>query len=159
MDAGVRATDECKSVFTDVSRRKLRYAVFKLSDDETQIIVEKKGERDTDYQTFLDELPENEPRFTVYDFPVDEKPKTTNTKLVFIHWNPEKPGVNEDADEDVQDQQRALSRKILRQKTICASAKEPFKLVLKGIQKDLGSKTEKSDIDEETVRKTVGGKF
>lgn len=43
------------------------YAIFKLSHDNTEFVVEKAG-NDHDWETFLGDLPLNEPRLDVSDF-------------------------------------------------------------------------------------------
>lgn len=43
-------------------RRKHRYIIYKPSDDQSSIEVEKASERDETWETFLEAVPENEAR-------------------------------------------------------------------------------------------------
>jgi hypothetical protein len=43
------------------------YAIFKLSHDNTEFVVDRAG-NDHDWETFLRDMPENEPRLAVADF-------------------------------------------------------------------------------------------
>ena len=62
----------------------LKYITFKLSDDRTQIVVDK-ASTSTDYDRFLEDLPESECRWAAYDFEY-ELGEGKRNKIVFISW-------------------------------------------------------------------------
>jgi cofilin len=51
----------------EVRRKALKYAIFKLSTDLSEIVVDRTG-TDSDWDSFLTGLPESEPRYVLYDF-------------------------------------------------------------------------------------------
>jgi cofilin len=65
-------------------KKQFRYIVYKLSANNKEIVVEKKGES-TDYEDFIGDLPEKECRFAVYDVPYEVEGGSRN-KLVFYTW-------------------------------------------------------------------------
>lgn len=71
MTSGIQVALECKSVFEEIRRLKLhRYVIFIIK-DEFQICVELIGERDADYDQFLEDLRKGGPeecRYAVYDY-------------------------------------------------------------------------------------------
>jgi cofilin len=66
-------------------RKTFKYIVYTLSPDNKAIIVDKKS-ADTDYETFLGDLPENECRYAVYDVEYDSEEGGKRNKLVFFNW-------------------------------------------------------------------------
>lgn len=54
-------------------------------DDYTEIVVEKAVESAT-YDDFLASLPENEPRYAVYDFDYEKSEGGQRNKIVFYSW-------------------------------------------------------------------------
>jgi cofilin len=59
--------------------------VYKISSDNTEIIVEKKSS-DPDYETFLGDLPESECRYAVYDVEYESSEGGKRNKLCFYNW-------------------------------------------------------------------------
>jgi hypothetical protein len=51
----------------EVEIKALKYAIFKLSTDLSEIVVDRTG-TDSDWDSFLTGLPESEPRYVLYDF-------------------------------------------------------------------------------------------
>jgi len=57
MASGVKIDPQCKKDYDDMHQRKMySYLIFRISDDDTTIIVEKKGKKGTPYSEFVDEL-------------------------------------------------------------------------------------------------------
>lgn len=54
-------------------------------DDNKEIVVEKKAEN-SEYDEFLGELPENEPRYAVYDFDFEKPGEGKRSKITFYSW-------------------------------------------------------------------------
>jgi len=57
MASGVRIDPQCKKDYDDMHQKKMySYLVFRISDDDTTIIVEKKGLKGAPYSEFLDAI-------------------------------------------------------------------------------------------------------
>jgi len=57
MASGVKIDPQCKKDYDDMHQRKMySYLIFRISDDDTTIIVEKKGKKGAPYSEFVDEL-------------------------------------------------------------------------------------------------------
>ncbi|MGW6403325.1 actin-binding ADF family protein [Streptomyces sp. NPDC055134] len=67
--------------------RRLTYVIYNLSEDKTQIVVEKTS-ASTKYEEFISDLPETEYRWAVYDFDFDVEGAMRN-KLIFFSWSPD----------------------------------------------------------------------
>ena len=66
--------------------KKYKYIIFSLSPDLKEIIVAKTS-TDTNYESFIADLPESECRWAVYDFEYDaEGGAGKRNKLTFISW-------------------------------------------------------------------------
>lgn len=74
------------SRFQDLKlKKKIKYIIYGLSPDFTETVVIKASE-DANYDTFLEDLPETECRWAVYDFEY-EKGEGKRNKLVFYSWS------------------------------------------------------------------------
>ncbi len=83
---GVPVNQACQQVYQSLKlHKKDKYIIFALNKDNTEIIVEKKSES-TDYEDFLKDLPEDHPRWAVYDFNFEVEDGGKRNKLVFISW-------------------------------------------------------------------------
>jgi len=57
MASGVKIDPQCKKDYDDMHQKKLySYLIFRISDDDTTIIVEKKGKKGSPYGEFVEEL-------------------------------------------------------------------------------------------------------
>lgn len=65
------------------THRKLKFIVFKLVNNQSEAVVEKKGDNDSTYEEFLSALPELESRWAVYRFEVEGD---AEHKIAFITW-------------------------------------------------------------------------
>ena len=96
--------DECLTLYEEFKiRKKYKYIIFKLSgkrrlsvfsigitdkraiDDLKEIVVEKSAESGS-YEEFLSQLPENEPRYAVYDFDFEKPGEGQRSKITFYAW-------------------------------------------------------------------------
>jgi cofilin len=86
--SGVNVPDECKKLFQEFRFAKsgegIKYIIFRVNDEKTEIIIEKTS-KDSNYNNFLEQLPEKECRWVTYDFEyeTDEGPRK---RIVFISW-------------------------------------------------------------------------
>ena len=62
-----------------------KYIIFKLSDDNKEIVVEKTSES-SNYDEFVAELPGESCRYAIYDFEYEKGNDGKRNKIVFIAW-------------------------------------------------------------------------
>ena len=68
MDDSVGLHADCVTTFEQLKLgKKLKFIIYKLSDDKKQVVVGPKSESPS-YDDFLNELPEADCRYAVYDF-------------------------------------------------------------------------------------------
>jgi len=88
MASGIGVNQKCLDDYQELKLgHKHKYIIYNLNKDNTEIVVEKTS-KDTDYDTFLGDLPEAECRWAVYDFEY-EKDGGKRNKLVFFSWAPD----------------------------------------------------------------------
>ncbi|KAI7871815.1 hypothetical protein BDF14DRAFT_1759204 [Spinellus fusiger] len=130
MSTGVAISDECIPFYTDFKlRKKYKFIIFKLSDDNKEVVVEKKEEAG-DYNSFLECLPANEPRYAVYDFDYEKPGEGLRSKITFYTWIPDTSKV--------------------RQKMLYAASKDALRKRLEGIAIEVQG-TDASEVDYESV--------
>lgn len=116
-------------------RKKYRYIIYKLNDDNTSIVIEKKVESCDKYETFLGELPEDDCRYVVYDFEFEKSPgEGIRNKICFIVWVPDTSKV--------------------RQKMLYASSKDAIRKKLAGIATEIQA-TDMSEVSHDAVLEKV----
>ncbi|CEG74210.1 Putative Cofilin [Rhizopus microsporus] len=130
MSSGVSADNECIAKFNELKLRKsFKYIIYKLSDDNKQIVIEKAVESGS-YDNFLNDLPENEPRYAVYDFDYVKPEEGQRNKITFFSWSPD------------------TSR--IRDKMLYASSKDSLRRQLQGVAVEIQG-TDASEVAYETV--------
>ncbi|EGF98777.1 uncharacterized protein MELLADRAFT_73515 [Melampsora larici-populina 98AG31] len=88
MVKGVGVNQACIEEFMNLKlKKKTKYIVFTLSDNKTEIQVEKTSESQ-DYDDFLGDLPGEACRYAVYDFEFESGEGKRN-KLCFYAWSPD----------------------------------------------------------------------
>ncbi|KAL6503169.1 actin depolymerizing factor, cofilin [Orobanche hederae] len=116
--SGMAVHDDCKLKFLDLkAKRTYRFIIFKIEEKQKQVVVEKVGEPNQNYDDFTASLPEDECRYAVYDYDFVTAENCQKSKIFFIAWSPD------------------ISR--IRTKMIYASSKDRFKRELDGIQIEL----------------------
>lgn len=108
--------------------KKLKYIVYKLSDDNTEIIVAKTSESD-DYDEFLAELPAQDCRYAVYDLEFEKAGEGKRNKLCFFSWSPDESKI--------------------KQKMVYASSKDAIRKSLVGISTEIQG-TDFSEVSYDT---------
>jgi len=97
MASGVAVSEEVKTKFDDIKKKKLfRYVVFFIK-DEKAISVEKTGARDADYKQFQTDIMSCGPedcRYGLFDFEYQHQcegasDKTKKEKLLLMSWCPD----------------------------------------------------------------------
>ncbi len=114
--------------------KKYKYIVYKISDDKTKIIVDKTS-TDPSYDTFLEELPENDCKYAVYDFEYElGKGEGKRNKIVFFQWSPDTASI--------------------RSKMVYASSKDALRRALNGVSADIQG-TDFSEVAYDSVLEKV----
>ena len=112
-------------------RKKFRYVVYKLNEDNTAIVIEKKVEVCEKYEDFLADLPDDDCRYAVYDFEFEKSPgEGTRNKICFIVWVPDTSKV--------------------RQKMLYASSKDAIRKKLAGVATEIQA-TDMSEVSHDAV--------
>ncbi|KAG0170623.1 cofilin [Apophysomyces sp. BC1034] len=130
MSSGAKATDECIDIYNDLKLKKAyKYIIFKMSDDSKNIVVHSTAESST-YEEFLENLPENEPRYAVYDFDYEKPGEGQRNKITFYCWIPDVSPV--------------------RKKMLYASSKDAIRKLLEGVAIEIQG-TDATEVAYETV--------
>jgi cofilin len=123
--AGTPVDDACVLKFKDLkSKRKYKYVVFKI--DDGKIVVCHEGLPAASFDSFVEQLPENEPRYAVMDYEY-KKDGCTKSKIFFVNWAPDTAPI--------------------RKKMVYASSKDKFKRDLDGINLEIQA-TDFSEVEE-----------
>ncbi|GME91028.1 unnamed protein product [[Candida] boidinii] len=136
--SGVQVSDEALQAFYELKlgtkKENLKFVIYKLSDDKTKIIVEKTSS-DTSYDSFLENLPEDDCRYATYDFSYEiSAGEGKRSKMVFYAWSPDTASI--------------------RSKMVYASSKDALRRALNGISTDIQG-TDFSEVAYESVLERV----
>ncbi|KAI0030350.1 hypothetical protein K488DRAFT_87845 [Vararia minispora EC-137] len=127
--SGVAVDPACLEAFQELKLgKKLKYVVFGVSQDKTQIVVYKKSD-DSSYESFISDLPETECRWAVYDFEF-EKDGGKRNKITFFSWSPDDARIKD--------------------KMLFASSKDSLRRSLVGIAAEIQG-TDYSEVAHESV--------
>ncbi|KAL7160135.1 hypothetical protein ABFS83_01G073800 [Erythranthe nasuta] len=130
--SGMSVHDECKLRFMELkAKRNYRYIIFKIDESIQQVVVEKLGQKEETYDDFTACLPENECRYTVYDFNFTTEELCHKSKIFFIAWSPDTSKI--------------------RSKMVYASTKDRFKREIDGYQIELQA-TDPTEMSLDIVR-------
>jgi len=130
MSSGVGVNEECLTEFQQLKLgKKSKYIIFKLSSDNKEIVVEKTSSS-SKYDDFLEDLPENEPRYAVYDFEYQKGDEGIRNKLCFFTWTPDTAKI--------------------KPKMLYASSKDALRKSLVGISTEIQG-TDASEVAYETI--------
>ncbi|KAH9969558.1 hypothetical protein BC827DRAFT_12872 [Russula dissimulans] len=89
MSSGVGVNSECLVSYQVLKlKKKLKYIIFKVSEDKTEIVLHKES-ASQDYDEFLADLPETECRWAVYDLEFQKEEGGVRNKIIFYHWSPD----------------------------------------------------------------------
>lgn len=92
-------------------------------------MIDKKGERSKTYEDFINDLPENEPRYGLVDLEFETTDGRPTSKLVLITWNPDNGKI--------------------KPKMLYSGSKEAIKTALNGVGIHLNA-TDHAELDFET---------
>ncbi|ORX50776.1 putative COF1-cofilin [Piromyces finnis] len=89
MATGVSVNSQCYDTYQELKlRKKYKFITFRISDDLTEIIVDKFSES-KDYDDFVASLPADKCRFAVYDFEYEIPNEGMRDKILFYIWSPD----------------------------------------------------------------------
>ncbi|KAF3335549.1 Actin depolymerizing factor 7 [Carex littledalei] len=131
--SGFGVDDDCKLKFIELkAKRSFRYIIFKIAD--MQVVVEKLGQPEENYDDFAANLPADECRYAVYDFDFITNDNCQKSKIFFISWSPDTAKI--------------------RSKMVYASSKDRFRRELDGIQVELQA-TDPSEMSMDVIKGRV----
>ncbi|TKR69906.1 hypothetical protein L596_021997 [Steinernema carpocapsae] len=104
MASGVKIDAGCKTAYDELHNKHLHsYIIFRISDDDTTIIVDKKGDKGAPYSEFVEEIRKavgdgKECRYAAVDVEVQVQRQGTDaasklSKVVFIQYCPDEAPV------------------------------------------------------------------
>ena len=129
---GVVVADDVAGAFTEFKLQrgdfKLRYFIYVIQDKKT-VTMEKQGPRESTYDDFVADLPDDDCRYGLIDLDFIAGEGRPTSKLVFISWNPDNASV--------------------RAKMLYSGSKEAIKNVLTGVGIHINA-TDHSELDFET---------
>jgi len=143
--SGASVAQECIEKYNDLKAKKLKFVIYKLSDNNKEIVVEEASEN-KEWETFRDKLlgatsksksgaVGKGPRYAVYDFEYAlASGEGERNKLTFIAWSPDDASV--------------------QAKMIYASSKEALKRSLTGVAIELQA-NDPEDIEWDSAIKFV----
>lgn len=149
--SGVAVSGECMERYQELKLKKQhKYVVYKLSPNMAEIVVDKSS-KETDYETFLEDLPSDEPRWAVYDFEYSKGDAGKRNKLVFYSWCAP-PEIQ--STQDVTSKHPFVSRRNpdgakIKQKMVYASSRDTLRRALVGIAAEIQG-TDKDEVGHET---------
>ncbi|MQM05053.1 hypothetical protein Taro_037859 [Colocasia esculenta] len=124
--------DECKLKFMELkAKRNYRFIVFKIEEKTQNVMIDKLGEPESNFDDFTSSLPANECRYAVFDFDFVTDENCHKSRIFFIAWSPDTSRV--------------------RNKMLYASTKDRFKRELDGIQVELQA-TDPSEISIDIIK-------
>ncbi|KAI1388374.1 uncharacterized protein F4822DRAFT_244173 [Hypoxylon trugodes] len=142
--SGATVSQDCITAYNDLKlQKKYKYVIFKLSDDNREIVVEE-ASADKDWEAFREKLVNattksksgavgKGPRYAVYDFEYNlASGEGSRNKITFIAWSPDEANVM----------------------MVYASSKEALKRALNGIATELQA-NDQDDIEYDTILKVV----
>ncbi|KAL1841415.1 hypothetical protein VTJ49DRAFT_7092 [Mycothermus thermophilus] len=145
--SGATVNQECVTAYNDLKlNKKYKYVIFKLSDDNKEIVVESTSEDGPEYDDFREKLLNAQsktktgalskgPRYAVYDVQYDlASGEGTRNKITFIAWSPDDAGI--------------------LAKMVYASSKEALKRALPGLAAEVQA-NDSDDIEWSSLVKTV----
>lgn len=85
--SGMAVNDECKLKFLELkTKRNFRFIIFKIDEQIQQVMVEKLGQPEENYDNFTASLPADECRYAVFDFDFTTDENCQKSKIFFISW-------------------------------------------------------------------------
>ncbi|EGS23898.1 uncharacterized protein CTHT_0006070 [Thermochaetoides thermophila DSM 1495] len=145
--SGATVNAECITAYNELKlNKKYKYVIFKLTDDNKEIVVESTSEDGPEYEDFRKKLINattksktgaigKGPRYAVYDVQYElASGEGTRNKITFLSWSPDDAGI--------------------MAKMVYASSKDALKRALPGLAAEVQA-NDPDDIEYESLLKTV----
>jgi cofilin len=145
--SGATVSADCVTAYNELKlNKKYKYVVYKLSDDNKEIVVDCTSDDGPEYEDFRNKLINAQtksktgavgkgPRYAVYDVQYDlASGEGTRNKIAFIAWSPDDAGI--------------------MAKMVYASSKEALKRTLTGLAAEVQA-NDSDDLEWESLVKTV----
>lgn len=114
--------------------KKFRFVIYRLNDKNSEIIVDETS-NDSDYDTFLSKLPEDDCRYAVYDFEYEiGGGEGKRAKILFFIWSPDTASI--------------------KKKMIYASSKDSLRRALNGIAHEIQG-TDLTEVEYDAILEKV----
>lgn len=94
MSSGVHINKDIAAVIRDIQiKSQYKYIIFKLTDDYTEVVVDKKADKSCTYDDFVEDMVVAEKskqcRWAVVDVQYKTRSGMDKNKLVYFTWNPD----------------------------------------------------------------------
>lgn len=133
--SGIAVSDDAINLFYYMKAKSAyRWAMWGVNSNGSEIVIVDVGGKDSNYQEFVEKLPENDCRFAVYDYQVTNSEGRVFQKLVFLSWSPDTASI--------------------RTKMMYASSKDFLKSHMEGLAVEL-QVSDKDDITEDDIHEHV----
>ncbi|KAG6891512.1 hypothetical protein C0992_005046 [Termitomyces sp. T32_za158] len=130
MASGVGVNPNCLEEFQALKLKKThKYIIFTLSSDSTEIVVEKTSSSNK-FDDFIEDLPEAECRWAIYDFEFEKEDGGKRNKITFVSWAPDTAKI--------------------KQKMVFASSKDALRRSLVGVAVEIQG-TDYSEVAYESI--------
>lgn len=116
------------------AKAQYRWAMWKIDGAGKSVVIAAVGDKESTFDQFLSNLPPNDCRYAVYDYPYINSEGVRFSKIVFFNWAPETA--------------------VTRAKMMYASTKDHFKTMMEGISVEFQA-GELDEIQESEVRQSV----
>ncbi|KAJ2923764.1 hypothetical protein H1R20_g13333, partial [Candolleomyces eurysporus] len=127
--SGVGVNADCLTAYQDLKLgKKHKFVIYQLNAQNTEIVVEKTSSGN--YEEFLESLPEDQPRFAVFDFEFEKEGAGKRNKITFFSWSPDGSKI--------------------KQKMVYASSKDALRRSLQGVALEIQG-TDLEEVSYETV--------
>ncbi|PIN22454.1 Actin depolymerizing factor [Handroanthus impetiginosus] len=122
--SGMGVADHSKTTYMELQRKKIyRYVIFKIDEKKKEVVVEKTGSPDENYEDFTASLPENDCRYA-----------TITSELHGRHVSFRSPSISR-----------------IRAKMLYATSKQRFRRELEGIHYEIQA-TDPSEMDLDVIK-------
>ena len=89
MSIDVELSEDASDAYTKIKDKEVPYVIFKADDERTKIILDKIGEEGETFQDFKDSIPDDEPRFALFDLVFSKADGAQVRKLLFYSYIPD----------------------------------------------------------------------
>ncbi|RGP64658.1 actin depolymerizing factor [Fusarium sporotrichioides] len=86
MASDIPVLPECEQMYKELQANEFQYIIYKIDMPNSEFIVDEPS-RNKNWNEFVYNLPEDEPRLIVYNFQF-ERDGVARTKIIFINWVP-----------------------------------------------------------------------